>query len=261
MNLDARIRDLASSDSLLVALDFDGCLAPFNADPMKARMLPESHRALATLAQLPHTDLALISGRKLPHLVQLAEPPVGTYLAGSHGAERGHVESNGRINLTPARLSDSEQTLLARLRNDLEQIADAHPGTWLEFKDISVSLHTRGITDRSVASAAMAAAETGPATLQGVRRRPGHEVLELAVVQITKGDALSDFQNLMNPTRTLYAGDDVTDEDAFAILREPDLSIRVGEGETVAQVRLADPQAIAVFLTDLVSQRQKHPHS
>jgi trehalose 6-phosphate phosphatase len=54
-------------------------------------------------------------------------------------------------------------------------------------------------------------------------------------------------------TAVLYAGDDVTDEDGFARLRGDDIGIKVGEGETAAQFRVADPATVAQVLT-LVAQ-------
>ena len=57
------------------------------------------------------------------------------------------------------------------------------------------------------------------------------------------------------PGGVLYAGDDVTDERAFAILDDDagDVTIKVGEGPTIARHRLADPEAIAAMLTILAS--------
>jgi len=56
----------------------------------------------------------------------------------------------------------------------------------------------------------------------------------------------------------LYAGDDVTDEDAFASLGPGDLGLKSGPGETVAPYRVADPAAVAAALDELARLREAH---
>src|SRR3546814_19776933 len=49
------LASLAGTPRLLVALDFDGTLAPLENEPMDARMLPVARRAVERLAALPAT--------------------------------------------------------------------------------------------------------------------------------------------------------------------------------------------------------------
>jgi trehalose 6-phosphate phosphatase len=53
----------------------------------------------------------------------------------------------------------------------------------------------------------------------------------------------------------VYLGDDVTDEDAFKVLRGPDLAVKVGEGESSAKARLNDTAEVARFLAALAERR------
>lgn len=69
------LRPLAEADVLLVALDFDGVLAPLQDDPTASRIVPASAEAIARLAALPDTRLALVSGRDVTTLRGLAAPP------------------------------------------------------------------------------------------------------------------------------------------------------------------------------------------
>ncbi len=59
----------------------------------------------------------------------------------------------------------------------------------------------------------------------------------------------------MGATAVLFAGDDVTDEDALAALEPQDLGIRVGAGETAARQRVPDAAALAAALTRLAELR------
>ena len=81
------IERLATSPILLVASDYDGTLAPIVNDPKKAFPLREVMVALKSLAAMPHTHVAVISGRALRDLAMLTGSPVSVHLVGSHGSE------------------------------------------------------------------------------------------------------------------------------------------------------------------------------
>ena len=68
----AAIDAIAATPTLLVALDFDGTLSPLHDVPMDARATPSGARAVAALAALPHTVVALVSGRSLRDLRVIA---------------------------------------------------------------------------------------------------------------------------------------------------------------------------------------------
>src|SRR5690554_7005804 len=81
------LRELARTKRLLVALDFDGTLAPEVDDPEHARATPEAREAVLRLLDLPNTRVALVSGRALRSLEQVAGLPDNVLLVGSHGIE------------------------------------------------------------------------------------------------------------------------------------------------------------------------------
>jgi hypothetical protein len=62
----------------------------------------------------------------------------------------------------------------------------------------------------------------------------GKEVVEVSVVEAGKGVALDRLREQVAAEGVLYAGDDVTDENAFAVLRPGDIGVKVGDGETLA---------------------------
>src|SRR5690606_14197006 len=74
-SLDGALRELARVLLLLVALDFDGTLAPEVDSPEQARALPEAREAVLALMRLPNTRVALVSGRALKSLIAVAALP------------------------------------------------------------------------------------------------------------------------------------------------------------------------------------------
>ena len=67
--------------------------------------------------------------------------------------------------------------------------------------------------------------------------------------------ALDALREQVRADAVLFAGDDVTDETAFARLRDGDVGVKVGDGETAARFRVADPAAMADVLRRLVELR------
>ena len=56
---------VAATPRLLVASDFDGTLSPLVDRPADARPLPQAAEALIAIAELPSTEVVLVSGRAL----------------------------------------------------------------------------------------------------------------------------------------------------------------------------------------------------
>ena len=235
----------ANEGPVLVALDFDGALAPLQDDPEASRALPGAVAALGRLATSP-VHLALVSGRGIADLADKAEVPPGTLLVGSHGAERGRWTAEGLERL-PLELDEETAALLVELTDDLAAAVEGTSAR-VERKPASVVLHTRTAsehdTDRLTALA-LALGERGADTMQG------KDVIELAVLTVTKGQALADLRRELGAGPLLYAGDDVTDERAFVTLGPDDVTVRVGAGDTAARFRVERPEDLAAVLERL----------
>ncbi|MDQ1293686.1 MAG: trehalose 6-phosphate synthase [Actinomycetota bacterium] len=257
-DLSRALTNLAQAQPLLVAMDFDGVLAPLVDDPQASAPLPEAVAALGKLAACDGVRVALVSGRTLTDLRQLAQPPESAVLVGSHGAQFQHP--GAQESDLSALLGDLEHELLRRVTEELERIVVEHPGTMVELKPTAAVLHTRK-ADRSVAAAAAAAVLAGPAAWAGVHVTTGKEVIELSVVDVSKGSALRRLRAEMGlPAEggILYAGDDVTDERAFGVLDDDagDVTIKVGDGRTSARHRVAGPGQVAALLVELAGLRE-----
>ncbi|WP_028046226.1 trehalose-phosphatase [Cellulomonas sp. URHE0023] len=248
MSLDDALRTLAADGDrrpVLVALDFDGTLAPLQDDPAASRILPEGVEALARLAASDGVSLALVSGRAMNDLHTLAEVPAGTFLIGSHGAERARVTTFG-LDRDVVQLSDEQADRLASLGAQALRIARGRDGVWVETKPTAVVVHTRLAQDDVAGPAEEEAVALGEQLGSGVLH--GKDVVEISVLPASKGDALVALRDELGSSVVLYAGDDVTDEHAFEALRPGDVAVKVGEGATVAGFRVDTPQDLIAAL-------------
>jgi trehalose 6-phosphate phosphatase len=234
-----------ASQRLLVASDFDGTLAPIVNDPAAARALPDAADALVALADQPSVSVALISGRALATLRELSAMPSSVALVGSHGAEFDTGFAN-----------DVDEALLRRIVDELTAIADGRPGVAVETKLASVALHVRNASD-SDGEAALAEAREA-ARFWDAEITAGKKVLEFAVVSTDKGEAVDILRDRADATAVVFFGDDVTDEKAFARMRDGDVGVKVGQGETLARYRIDSPDDVAsalAYLLDTLSRR------
>jgi trehalose 6-phosphate phosphatase len=250
-DLDAAVQALASTPRLLVALDFDGVLAPIVSVPSDARPLPASAWALEELAALPETTVALLSGRGRADLAAVSGFGSPIRLIGSHGSEFDDGAS----------LLDHEQReRLDQLAAELRELVDGEPGVTLEPKPAGVAVHVRNAPPE-VGNRVLDAVRAGPATWDGIEATPGKAVLDLSVVRMDKGAALDLLREHVSADAVLFAGDDVTDETAFARLRPGDVGVKVGDGDTVAQHRVDAPPDITPLLQQLVEARRHRSES
>lgn len=245
------LRAAAATDHLLIAMDFDGTMAPLVDHASDARALPRSAAAFAALTELPRTSTALISGRALDSLRATAFPPEKTLLIGSHGAEAWMGPGSA-----PLTLDDSQREVLADVRQVLAAIVEQAPGTLLEDKPAGVVLHTRLAAD-DVAEDAAAAARAALQDRPGVFLKNGNRVLETAVVHSSKGEAVDFLRQATGASAVVFAGDDVTDEDALGRLLPGDVGVKVGLDFTQAEFRVEAPVYVAELLAALLRERRR----
>jgi trehalose 6-phosphate phosphatase len=202
----------------LVAFDYDGTLAPIVERPERAHMLSSTRGRLVEVAR--RYRCAVLSGRSRTDVAaRLGGVPL-VEVVGNHG-----IEPYGDAALFTH--------TCARWVSILEQ-ALAIPGVTIENKGPSLSIHYRASEQPEEARAAI---DDALRRLDGAHR----VVLGKRVVNVVpadaphKGIALQQLVCSLGAERAIYVGDDVTDEDVFAI-RDPEhlLSIRVGHDPTSA---------------------------
>jgi trehalose 6-phosphate phosphatase len=249
-SLDAGLRralaELARTPRLLVACDYDGTLAPITADPRSVPPFPEAVTALRSLACLPETTAAVISGRALRELAALSRLPSEVHLVGSHGTEFdiGYLHA----------LDEQARSLHRRLVTTLRGMVNRADGVLLEVKPASVAVHVRQ-AERKVAERVLARVRSGPGSWDGVQTTEGDAVLEVSVVRTDKGEALEVLRHTSGATAAIFIGDDVSAEEVFVRLSGPDLGIKVGPGTTLVPYRITGSADVAAVLSLLWKER------
>lgn len=222
----------------LIAFDVDGVLAPIVDHPDQSALSPGVDELLRQLSD--RTSVAILSGRSLANLEMLFGFPAELNVIGSHGLE---VRGAEPLTLEPAELDCL--TRLELLANDAVHAAGA--GAWLEHKPSSVVVHVRS-ADPVAARRATSALLESAAKVDGARVRPGHAVVELLARPSSKGDALLTLATELARHPIVFFGDDVTDEEAFAVMGPDDVTVRVGPGDTIARYRLGGPEHVVGLL-------------
>lgn len=221
----------------LLALDYDGTLAPIVADRRQAVMRDGTRLLLAQVARRYPTVIITGRGRMdvLPFLVGIESLEV----IGNHG-----LEAEGA---SVARFVRRIREWHAELGERLETLA----GLVIEDKRYSLALHYRNCEDRNAARTIVLRAIDN---LDEARIVGGKDVLNVLPSEAPdKGHALLAVMARHDCKRAIFVGDDDTDEDVFA-LKQPDqiLTIRVGEAAaSVADYFLHDQEEVDTFLAAL----------
>ena len=226
MTLEAALRSAGAAQALLVAVDFDGTLAPIVDDPDAATGDPRAMAILTELATRPGVTVAVLSGRTHHDLVRLVGlgPPVR--LVGEHGNDLGDE----------AALEDG---VLESIAERFEAAVEALPGAFVERKRRTIGFHHRRADHKEGERAAAVLAEWARG-LPDVKVTVGKKIVEAGVGAVDKGDAITSLRAGLPTGPVVFFGDDTTDEHAFRALEGTDVGVKVGEGETAATFRVGD---------------------
>jgi trehalose 6-phosphate phosphatase len=206
-------------------LDVDGTLLEIAETPRDVRVPSTLKPLLVSLSFRLDGALALVSGRTLNDLDHLFAP-LRFCAAGMHGSER--RDAAGRVfrpQLDPCCLNDA--------REHLQQFTSQHEGLLLEDKGHGLAVHFRGAPHLSwevLTAVNLACQQAGSCFMV----QAGKCVFEIRPAACSKGTAIRAFMQRppFADRLPIYIGDDLTDEDGFAVVNEiGGISIRVGEGQ------------------------------
>jgi trehalose 6-phosphate phosphatase len=222
-------------------LDFDGTLVALKRRPADVRLSLRARELLASLGLRRNLYVAIISGRDLPSLRRIVGV-AGVHYFGSHGAQR-----NGRLTILSQRAGEA----LLRARRAARDRLAGLPAIWLEDKGLSVAIHYRGATEKTIRDASRILRRILTPFRESLYVMDGVKVWEILPRELPgKGaTARSLVDRLPQKSLSVYIGDDDTDETAFAALPH-DVTVRVGRNRrTAANFYLNGPGEVLRFLS------------
>ncbi|HWB86521.1 MAG TPA: trehalose-phosphatase [Bryobacteraceae bacterium] len=244
---------ILQAQCVFLFMDFDGTLAPIVSVPSLAALPQDLKTALRTLIGRRDVVPAIISGREVIDLQNRVALPL--IYAGNHGLE---IRGAG-LEHTVHEAQQMRVQLLAAC-NVLRARLEPYAGTLVECKRLTASVHVRQ-ADRAVVPAVMEIVQSVIGSYRNFRVSGGKEVFEIRPKVVwNKGSAVRWILEQMEGREVdaICIGDDATDEDMFAELKDG-ITVRVGsESATAAQYCIRENEVLRFlhFVGDTVEQRR-----
>ena len=237
--------DNLEPSNLALFLDVDGTLLDIEDHPADVRADQALIALLGRLSQGLDGALSLISGRTVDDIDRIFAP-ARFAAAGGHGAElRLHPDDS---------VSSAKWSLPTSIIERIREFAANSPGLLLEEKRGGMSLHYRRAPELEKQCTTFVQSLL-PEIEQDFRLIAGKMVFEFAPKEHHKGAAISEMmqRDPFTRRRTVFVGDDVTDEDGFRAVNALDgIAIRVGGSRgSEAQYSLPDVAAVHRWLESI----------
>jgi trehalose-phosphatase len=238
---------------LALFLDYDGTLTPIVQRPEDATLSDEMRGLLAELAD--RCTVAIVSGRDRRDAEQMVQLD-SLIFAGSHGFDvRGpdglKMQQEEAVRALPE-LDEAERAL----REEIEPISGAR----VERKKYAIAIHYREVSSDDDVARIEQHVDRAIGRNPSLRKRGGKKIFEVQPdVPWDKGRAMAWLMKSLRLTvdnsLVIYLGDDVTDEDAFRMLRERGMGIGIRvadpDEETAALYFVRDCDAVHEFLQSI----------
>jgi trehalose 6-phosphate phosphatase len=223
-----------------VLCDLDGTLVEIVARPELARVTAAVRQALARIADR-FAETAVITGRRATVARSIVGIQKLTYV-GNHGFE---LLLPDAPEARPAPDLGGDGDRAAEFAAEIDPSLLERAGLRLEDKGPIVALHWRGASSEEAAEAEAERIAT-EAEAEGLVIHRGRKVLELRPsATVNKGTAVEALLAATRATAALYAGDDRTDLDAFAVLARLRDSGRLGTAVRIGIASAEGPPEIA----------------
>lgn len=223
--------------------DIDGTISAIAPRPTDAIVEPGVREVLRRLAR--RLDLvAVVTGRSARDGQAMVGVPEVIYI-GNHGLERRTGETAWDHPLAVAAVGAIAETL--RRVHEEAMAAGIDEGLVFENKRLTASIHYRLAPDPATVREVLAPLVAGAAAQHGLRVTEGRMVIEVRPeLVVNKGTALQDLVEERGLRGVLFLGDDVTDVDAFRVVRR----LREARGIAGLRVVVRAPETQPIVLTE-----------
>ena len=251
-----KMKGILKDKFIFLFLDYDGTLVPIVQNPDNAIMPQKIKTILRCLSKSPNLRRAIISGRALKDIKNKIGME-GLIYAGNHGLEIETPKIKFKVPVS-IRYVVTLKKIKTILRKKLSKIK----GAIVEDKGLTLSVHYRLVEAKDAWAVKTVFHEVLAYYIVSnkVKIRPGKKVLEIRPpLEWDKGKMvlwlLARLKFILGeePYIPIYIGDDMTDEDAFRVLKTRGLTVFVGDsGKTHAKYYLRNTQEVTEFLEQIL---------
>ena len=249
-------KDQLAQKDVFVFLDYDGTLTPIVATPDLAVLSEEMREVVRKLSFC--TKVSIVSGRATDD-VQSKVQIDGIFYAGSHGFEIVSPDGKIKINEEAQAIRQVINVVYEKLSESLKDVK----GALVEHVKYTISVHYRLVSDEYFPKVKEVVEEI-LSKYSNLRMTSGKKVFELRPrIDWHKGKAVEWILSCLGyqPENHLvvYIGDDVTDEDAFAVLKDKGFGILVADTprKSKAAYMIRDTQDVKRVLESLIHLKNK----
>lgn len=233
-------------------LDYDGTLTPIVKKPSLAKMKNNQKKLLKKLALSSDIFLCIVTGRTLKNIKNLLYLPKTFYIA-THGFEF----------FCPAHsikkpFPEKKLKALILLKRKLRFLLSKFPKSLLEDKKWILTYHFRLVPRKNQKEFVKLFKSITRPFLKSkkIKLHEGKKIIELRPpTNWNKGKAVQYLIKKLKLKKYLpiYIGDDKTDEDAFKVLKNKGITIKVGKGKTLAKYRFGNAANVYSFLDKVLN--------
>lgn len=240
------LQTVAQASQVVLLLDYDGTLAPFQTQRDQAYPYPGVALVLQEIVRNGRTRVVVVSGREASEVLPLLNIHPRPEVWGIHGLQR--LKTDGTTEMP--RLDERTLTGLSDADRWLGYLQLRYVA---EFKAGSIAIHWRGLSEIEAEDlcSRVILGWRPIAESSGLNLLQFDGGIEIRAREADKGEAVRAFLSEVDPaTPAAYLGDDATDESAFRAIQGRGLSVLVRPKwrPTAAQLWLKPPQELLDFL-------------
>ena len=254
--LKKRFRD---THKILLLLDYDGTLSSITPRPDKAFIDRKIKKILTLLSKKNDVSIGIVSGRALTKIQKLVGIK-NIYYVGNHGFEI----KGPTVKYTHPAYQQFKPNI-KRIKKLLNKELSSIKGVIIEDKKLTVTVHHRLIKRKDLKRLTEIFKRTCAPFVSDrkIKLSCGKKSWEIRPpVKWDKGEAVKKILHKFPKKDILpiYLGDDVTDEDAFRVLKKKGLSVFIGNPfkKSNAKYYLKSVSEVRLFLKKLVDWRYSY---
>ncbi|MFH1889014.1 MAG: trehalose-phosphatase [Candidatus Omnitrophota bacterium] len=257
-----KLKKELSDKYIMLFLDYDGTLTPIADKPKDANIPLKTKSVLEGLSRRPDCKVAVISGRSLEDIKKMVGIK-GIIYSGNHGLEIEGPKIKFRHSV-----SARYQRILQNIETKLKEKFVSVEGVFVENKVFSLSFHFRLAKEKDIPFIKDSFREATISYLlkNNIKVGLGKKVLEVRPpIEWDKGKIVLWLLARQQVSRgeekilPLYIGDDLTDEDAFEVLKNKGLTVFVGTPTRQSHARyyLEDTKEAFELLNRILAAKNK----